>query len=144
MENRIISTQIENVTENYRCKLGCVDRVNTTSAYINIQARVTIINGIDIDANFRRFRSILNQWLYKESREIFEGLTFNLIKSVEYSDSSRSHSSRNKTVLNFELTFLFDKQIDFKNELHRFDAMTKNLIKFFNEYTEMSIEGSAK
>lgn len=140
--------QIASITEKsigkYRTKLGTCDKKNTTSFFINVQARVTISNGMDIDANFRRFRARLNPWVYKHTNELFNGVKTSTIKSCEYADSNKSHSGKSRTVLNFELTLLFDKPIDFKKEFYKFENLSVELTEFFEDYDDFKIEGSIK
>lgn len=136
------ASEIENNNNKFRYKIGCIDRNNNTSCYINFQTRVKQYTYNPLEEDMRYFRRAFRTFTYNLSKELKLNLRNDLLRSVDYSDSDKKGTI--KTICNIEITFLFSDTIHFRDRVELLDNYANKTIEFLNQYKGMDITGSIK
>ena len=141
MTNKTAS-EISKNKNNFRYKIGAIDRNNCTSAYINIQTRVRQYSENPLGDDISYFKRAFRTFTYQLSNELKLDLRSDILRSVDYSDSDKKGTVQ--SICNIELTFLFSDTLHFRDRVELLDTYAARTIEFISKYPGLEITGSIK
>ena len=141
----LVGSQKKIVKDGFRYEIGCFDRKNCTSAYIEYAAIVKRNPLNDYEDDFKSFSRTFKKFTYNLSKNIFGELKHDILRSIVVPTSTPSyHSKLTKSTLKIELTLYFIEIYKFDDRLPQLKEFANAIIDWLINYEEMEILGNLK